>query len=280
MWSSRRCCSTETPDSSGCEPCETCGSWFGSPSRMSERALVPAASTSASESWPASSTNSTSIGRSLSWMSSSGSVNAQPVPATRSIAGSTDVGLVVRRDDAATRELRARLALVLAALDAAEGEALRVGLVLDRAQQVVDRLVAERGDADALALRASARSPSARPARSCPSPAAPGRTGSSPRAREPPSTGSAVEPRVGRAALEQRHERGIRGLVAVGVRPREAEQRLADHPVAESAARASGPRGSGSSSRLDAAQHGDDAVVVVDPDAEASRACGDRTPSR
>ena len=38
------------PESSGCVPCETCGSWFGSPSRMSERALVPAARTSASES--------------------------------------------------------------------------------------------------------------------------------------------------------------------------------------------------------------------------------------
>ena len=124
--------------------------------------------------------------------------------------GIEDVGLVVRRDDAATRELRARLGLVLAALDAPEREALRVCLVLDRAQQVVDRLVAERGDADALALRASARSPCARPARSCPIPAVPARTGSSPRARAPPSPDRQRAERPAGGARAARRARGTR----------------------------------------------------------------------
>ena len=45
---------------SGWVPCDTCGSWLGSPSRTSDSAASATLSTVASASWPASSTNSTS----------------------------------------------------------------------------------------------------------------------------------------------------------------------------------------------------------------------------
>ena len=51
---------------SGWVPCETCGSWLGSPSRTSERAEPATEHTVARDSWPASSTNRTSTASAMS----------------------------------------------------------------------------------------------------------------------------------------------------------------------------------------------------------------------
>ena len=100
-------------------------------------------------------------------------------------------------------------------LGAAESEALPVGLVLDRAEHVVDRLVAERGDGDALAGAHE------RDRHSC---ALPGL----PRAGRPLDEEVAlaererrldgvvqVQARLGRAPLEQRRQRRVRRPVTV-----------------------------------------------------------------
>src|SRR5438270_5192945 len=71
----RRCCKTDAFAPGGCEPCETCASWFGSPSSTTFRAAVPTASTSAKDTCPASSTKSVST----DWSSRE---NRNDVPAT------------------------------------------------------------------------------------------------------------------------------------------------------------------------------------------------------
>ena len=88
-------------------------------------------------------------------------------------------------------------------------------------------------------------------------------------------TGIEVEPHVGRALLEQRHEGRVGGLVAVGVGAHEAQQRVADDAVLDRLA-----RGETARQRLvdpaHAAQDVDDAGVVVDADTEALRRCRGR----
>ena len=154
------------------------------------------------------------VDRPLGSVEVGGRARQRPDRAGDEVEGGVGAGIGVdRRDDAAALERGLRLVLVAGALDALEGEVLRVGLVLDRAEQVVDRLVAERGDADALARRASARPPSARPARSSRSRVAPARTGSSRRARERhrPGRGRAARPEVvARAAPRARGRRRAR----------------------------------------------------------------------
>ena len=143
--------------------------------------------------------------------------------------------------------------------------ALPVGLVLHRPEEVVDRLVAERGDADALSLPHERD----RHAGALPGLPGPGRPLDEQVAlpeREHRSHGIEVESDVRRASLEDGGQRRI-GVSRVRVRTCETHQRVALDGVAERA-----PRGQGGRKRLvvpvDPAQHRDDPDVVVDPRAE------------
>ena len=127
--------------------------------------------------------------------------------------------------------------------------------------------MAERGDPDALALSHQRD----RHARALPGLARPRRpldeqVTRPERERRRHRVGS--EQSVRRAALEKGDKRRVCGCVAVGIRPREAEERLADHPVGNRRARRQSLR-KGLFHAIDAAQHGYHAVVIVDPDAEA-----------
>src|SRR5437763_1712247 len=57
-WSPRMCSSAETPTPGGCTPWLGCASCWGSPSSTGSCAAPATSSTSASDSWPAASTNS------------------------------------------------------------------------------------------------------------------------------------------------------------------------------------------------------------------------------
>ena len=173
---------------------------------------------------------------------------------------------ILRRLDRRDRRRRLLLVRLSRAAGAAEREALVVRLVLDRAEHVVDRLVAQRGDADPLAglhqgdrhLRAAPRLPGA------------GRPLDEEVAlpeRAHRRDGVGLEPHLGRAALEQCRERRIRLELPVRIRAREAEERLALHLVADRAAGCQSER-QRLFHPLDAAVERHDAVVVVDLDAK------------
>ena len=89
---------------SGWIPCETWPSCCGSPSRTMLRAQVPSASASASETWPASSTNSVST---TPAMSSRAKSQAVPASSSTSSSGSRELRLVRRgRDERRPRRSR------------------------------------------------------------------------------------------------------------------------------------------------------------------------------
>ena len=92
-------------------------------------------------------------------------------------------------------------------------------------EELVDRLVAQRRDADALARRASARPPSSPPATSCRSRAGPARRGSCPRSWRRASTGGRSS--RARGSCRSSTARTAGAALAVEVRAREPRQRLA-----------------------------------------------------
>ena len=118
---------------SGWMPCETWASCCGSPSSTRLRAQVPTASASASDIWPASSTNSVSTRPSMS-----SRANSHAVPATSSTS-SVGLGEVA---PGSRRSSTNRLLVVVALLQPAERDALVARRPLDLVEQVVDRLVA------------------------------------------------------------------------------------------------------------------------------------------
>ena len=153
----------------------TWASWFGSPSRRIERAAPPIASTVASESWPASSTT-----RSPRRPSIASRANSQAVPADHVDGAGRDRRLdgIVRRDDLDPGEARAGR-VVVALLDDPDRLARpRSPRRAIASQRVRDGAVRLRRDPDRPEPGVERRrGSSARPCRSCPCPAGPGRRG-------------------------------------------------------------------------------------------------------
>ena len=145
-WSASRCASAETLTPSGCTPCVTIGSWFGSPTSTIDAAQVPAAMTFASEYCPASSTNRTSSVRSIS-----ARAICQDVPATTFAPAWS-----WRRSPRARRQRHPRVmdpwVQLAGALDDAKRRGLRVRLggTEDLLDEVADRPMRLRRDPDAL----------------------------------------------------------------------------------------------------------------------------------
>ncbi len=180
---------TPSPRPAG-RPARPAASWFGSPRRTRLRAAVPTASASASETCPASSTKSVSR-RPLE-------VRAREEPRRAReeleivVEKIPPVGRPSRRSGprSATPRCRARL------LPAREHEALLARLALDLLEELVDRLVAQRGDAHALPARMSATAIFA-PCHVLPEPGRALHEEVAARRARPASTGGNVESRSG-----------------------------------------------------------------------------------
>ena len=228
---------------------------------------MPTASTSASASCPASSTKSTSSGRSAEWMSTVSRVNAQAVPATswndgsaQTSASSDETMDGIDGDVSASSASRARRAPRNAkpwrsASCWIARSMLWIALWLSEVTPT--RLPAR---ISSIAMRA--------PATSSPSPAAPGRRGSSrPSVRAAP-TGSRSSRTSRRAPFEQRGERRVArraGRPRTRCAKRKSASRFTLSPIGPPGV---SPRGKRLFLPLGAAEEGDDAVVVVDLDAE------------
>ena len=140
--------STERPTPPGARPARPAAAGSGRRGGRALRATEPTAIASASETWPASSTKSVSNGRSAE----SRTTREEPGRAGDELEGRrralTSTSSDVTKNRSSKRDLGSSAGRLLGA---AEREALLARLALDSAEQVVDRLVAERRDADALA---------------------------------------------------------------------------------------------------------------------------------